>query len=148
MMELLKSAVLIFISFSSGVVIASAVFAFIAMIGIVPSMAIKTNTTKYVILYEEMIIFGGLFGCFNTIVDYNLNLGQSIIGQVIAVIYFLGVGMYVGVLASSLAECLDVIPIFSKRANIKKGIFLILMSIAIGKFTGSMLYFLYNSFQV
>ncbi len=148
MAEFLKGAVLVFISFSSGVVIASAVFAFIAIIGIVPSMAVKTNTTKYVVLYEEMIIFGGIFGCLNTIANYNLNLGAYFFGNFLVVVYFLGVGVFVGCLASSLAECLDVIPVFSKRANIKKGIFLILIAIAVGKFIGSMIYFLFNSFQV
>ncbi len=147
MADLFKIMFISFISFSSGMVIASAVFAFIAIIGIVPSMAVKTNTTKYVRFYEEMIIFGGIFGCFNTIVDYNLGLDNSIFGIIIVSLFFLCIGIFIGVLASSLAECIDVIPTFSKRANIKQGLFLLILSIALGKCVGSIIYFVNVGFQ-
>ena len=54
----LKQIILVIISFSSGVVIAGGVFAFIAMIGIVPRMAQKTNTEGHIVSYENSIIYG------------------------------------------------------------------------------------------
>ncbi len=147
-MDILKVFFVMFISFSSGAVISSAVFAFIASIGVVPTMAVRTDTTKYVKLYEEMIIFGGIFGCVNTIVDYSIFSENSIFGVIVIIIFFIAIGIFVGVLASSLAEVIDVIPIFSKRMNIKKGIALLILSMALGKCVGSILYFINNGFQV
>ncbi len=147
MADIFKMTFIIFISLSSGMVVASAVFAFIAIIGIVPSMAIKTNTTKYVKLYEEMIIFGGLFGCINTIFPYSLGIDQTIMSIAFAILFYLSIGLFIGVLASSLSECLDIIPIFARRANIKQGLVTLMLSIAIGKCIGSIIYFLNSGFQ-
>lgn len=147
-MDILKNLVIIFISFSSGAVIASAVFAFIAIIGIVPSLASKTNTTKYINLYEEMIIFGGIFGCINTVVDYNILLGVTMFGKFLIILFFTSIGVFVGILASSLAEVIDVIPIFSKRINIKKNLAILMLAIAIGKAIGSIIYFIRDGFQI
>ena len=47
-MSVLKIILGILIGLGTGVVISGAVFAFIAIIGIVPTMAHKTNTGKYI----------------------------------------------------------------------------------------------------
>ena len=36
-------------------------------VGLIPRFAGKTHTARYVLLYEEMVIFGTLAGCFVTI---------------------------------------------------------------------------------
>ncbi len=148
MSEIIKSLIMIFISFSGGLIISSAIFAFIAIIGIVPSIAVKTNTTASIVFYEEMILYGGIFGCINSIYKYNLHFENSIITIFMVVLYFLFTGIFIGVLASSLAECLNVIPIFTSRVNIREGVFLIMISMAIGKFIGSILYFTNSGFRV
>ncbi len=147
MFEYFKSIFIIFISFSSGLVISSAVFAFISAIGVVPELAGKTKTTQYITLYEEMIIFGGIFGSCYSFMNYDFQIGYFILGKILVVLFFLGLGIFFGVLASSLAEVIDVIPIFSQRTNIKNGIPLLLISLAIGKAIGSLIYFLNISFQ-
>lgn len=141
-MYALKLAFIIFICFSSGLVIASAVFAFIGAIGVIPSIAARTNTTAHIKLYEEAIILGGIFGCSHSFINYNFNFGINIVTVFFVIIYFIAVGIFIGVLAGSLAEVIDVIPTFSKRAGIKKGIGLLMLSIAIGKGVGSIVYFL------
>lgn len=148
MIDILKTLLVVFISFSGGVVISSAVFAFIAAIGIIPSIISKTNTSKYIILYEEIIIFGGIFGCLCGVFDINIIIGQFLLGKIFIMLFSLAIGVFIGVLASSLAEVVDVIPIFSKRINIKKNVELIMISLAIGKLIGSIIYFLNTSFQV
>ena len=60
-MRLLEKLILIMLGFSSGIVISGAVFAFIATVGIVERLANKTDTQKFIHLYEETIIFGGIF---------------------------------------------------------------------------------------
>ncbi len=147
MFDYFKIVVIVFISFSSGLVISSAVFAFISAIGVVPDLASKTKTTKYISFYEEMIIFGGIFGSCYSFISYDFNIAQFFVGKVFIILFFVAIGIFIGVLASSLAEVIDVIPIFSQRTNIKHGIPLLLISMAIGKCIGSLIYFANLSLQ-
>lgn len=140
-MNLVKILFIIVIGFGSGVVIAGAVFAFIAIIGIVPRLAQKTRTEKYIKLYEEAIIIGGIFGTSTMIIDYYMPIGK------IAVIFLsICVGIFYGCLAVSLAEVLDVIPILTRRGRIKKGMTYFITAIAFGKLLGSLLYYFIPGF--
>lgn len=51
-------------------------------------------------------------------------------------------GIFVGCLAVSLAEVIDVIPILSRRIGLKVGMRYFLLAIAIGKLVGSLIYFI------
>lgn len=129
------------VGFSGGVVIAGGVFAFIAIIGIIPRLMQKTNTTKYVLLYETVIMLGGILGSILMIWDLSFPIGKigaSIIG--------FSFGIFVGCLAVSLAEVLDVIPIMTRRMNIKKGIGFFLISVAVGKMIGALIYWIIPGF--
>ena len=132
---------LIMVGACSGALISGAVFAFIAIIGIVPRLAQKTSTQKYVELYEEAIIAGGIFGTLTLLLDFSINIGKP-------AIIFAGacIGVFYGCLAVSLAEVLDVIPITLRRFNIKLGLGAIMASLALGKMAGSLLYFLIPGF--
>jgi len=134
-MIVLKKGFLILLGFSSGMVIAGAVFAFIAIIGIVPRLAQRTATQKYIKLYEEAIILGGVFGATTQMIDYRLP-----IGAVPVVVLALCTGIFFGCLAVSLAEVLDVIPVLSRRARLQKGMAAFMLAIALGKLAGSMVY--------
>lgn len=138
MIRVLVSAI---VGFGSGAVISGAVFAFIAVIGIVQRIAQKTGTVRQIMLYEEAIIVGGVFGTLTMIFDFNLRAGN-----IVAVILSFCIGVFFGVLAISLAEVLNVIPILSRRANIYKTIQLLILSIAIGKLLGSLLFFIIPGF--
>lgn len=142
-MTLFYNIVLAVIGFSSGVVVAGGIFAFIAMIGIVPRMAQRTQTVKYISLYEDAIMIGGVFGTTTMFIDYYFPIGH--IG---AIIIGLSSGIFVGSLAVSLAEVINVIPIFIRRARLTKGIALFILAIAIGKVVGSLLYFYMKGFYV
>lgn len=140
-MIILKYLICILIGIGSGIVMAGAVFAFIAVIGIVPRFAQKTKTEKYIKLYEEAIIFGGIFGAFSMCIDYYVPIGK--IG---AAIYGTGVGIFYGALAVSLAEILNVIPVISRRTGIKRGMNYFVLALALGKLLGSLLYYFVPGF--
>ena len=125
----------------SGIVISGAVFAFIAIIGIVPRLAQKTSTQDSVLLYEEAIIAGGVFGTLTLLMDFSINITKPVMA-------FAGIciGVFYGALAMSLAEILDVIPIMARRLNIKRGLSLFIVCLALGKLAGSLLYFLIPGF--
>ena len=62
-----NNIVLAVIGLSSGTVVAGGIFAFIAIIGVVPRLAQKTKTEKYIMIYEDAITLGGILGvrqCF------------------------------------------------------------------------------------
>ncbi len=140
-MEALKTVILVLIGFGSGIVIAGAVFAFIAIIGVVPRLAQKTKTENCIMLYEEAIILGGIFGTTTMVFDYYLPIGKTL-----TIIASLAIGIFYGIIAVSLAEILDVIPILSRRGRLQTGIKYFILSIALGKMAGSVLYYFVPGF--
>ncbi len=141
MPSVLKHALFVLIGFGSGLVIAGAVFAFITMIGVVTRLAQKTGTARYVRLYESAIMAGGITGCAATFFPISIPLGQ--VG--LAVAGLMG-GVFYGVLAMSLAEVLDMLPILSRRAGVRKGMFFFVLAVAAGKMAGALVYFLIPGF--
>ena len=125
----------ILIGFSAGLIISGAVFAFITAIGVVPRLAQKTKTQAHIKWYESSIALGGLFGAVAGIVDMRI----PITGLIVAVIA-ISIGIFYGVLAMSLAEVLNVIPILTRRGRLQRGMFFFVLSIALGKFCGALLY--------
>ncbi len=139
----MKELILVVFSISSGLMVSAGVFAFIAAIGIVPRMAWRTGTRKYVRFYEDMIVLGGLFGTTAMFVDYRLPSWNWLI---IAVALF--EGLFVGILAMALTEVLNVMPILMRRARLTKGLQWIVLAFALGKVFGSLLYYLIDGFYV
>ncbi|MDR1688993.1 MAG: stage V sporulation protein AB [Clostridiales bacterium] len=131
----------ILFGFSAGLVISGAVFAFIAIIGIVPRLAQKTRTENHVKLYEEAIIFGGITGALTLPFDFEIPAGK-----IFAAFFAFCVGIFYGTLAVSLAEVLDVIPILTRRVRIQDGLSIFIIAIAAGKLFGSVLYYVIPGF--
>ena len=124
-----------------GMVIAGAVFAFIAIIGVVPRIAQKTKTEKYIMLYEEGIIIGGILGTCSLLADFHLPIGAAAV-----TLLMLMVGIFYGCLAVSLAEVLDVIPVLTRRGGLKRGLKFFITALAAGKLIGSLLYYFIPGF--
>ncbi|MCL2405031.1 MAG: stage V sporulation protein AB [Defluviitaleaceae bacterium] len=140
-MEPIKHAATVIIGFGSGLVIAGAVYAFLTIVGVVTRLAQKTHTTSQIKSYETTLVFGGIFGTLTGI--FRLYIP---IGSVGVVVLSFANGIFFGCLAMSLAEVLNVIPIFSRRARLQRGMFFLVLAIAIGKLVGSLMYFLVPGF--
>ncbi len=140
-MLILKYLILILLGIGSGAVISGAVFAFISIIGIVPRLAEKTKTNKYIVFYENAIIAGGIFGAFSIMFNYYIP-----IGVIPAMLFGFFIGIFYGCLAVSLAEVLDVIPILTRRTRLYKGLKYFIIAIALGKATGAILYYFVDGF--
>lgn len=140
-MSIVKLILVQILAFSSGLVIAGGVFAFIATVGLVPRFAKKTKTQGQIHLYEACIVIGGIWGSSTLAVDYYLPIGVP--G---AIAFALGVGIFVGCMAVSLAEIMDVIPILTRRGHVTNGLPYFILCIALGKLAGSMLYYLVPGF--
>jgi len=143
MLTLVKQTVAALVGFSSGMVIAGAVFAFISVIGVVPRLAQKTGTQEYVKLYEEAITAGGICGALASLSIFSPRVPVGLLG---AAVFSLLVGIFYGCLAISLAEVLKVIPILTRRTHIQQGMFFFICAIALGKLAGSVVYYVIPGF--
>ncbi len=131
-----KSILLGIAGLGSGFIVAAGVFALISSVGVITRMAGVTHTGKYVRFYEDSVILGATLG--NLISIYKLVVP---IGTVGVAIYGISAGIYVGVLALSLAESINATAIFSRRTILKRGLAAIVVALALGKGAGSLLMF-------
>ena len=141
LMLVINYVIIIVLGLGTGAVVAGAVFAFVSAIGVVPRLAQKTGTQKNIKFYETSLMMGGLFGVFVEMVEFRL-----LVGHVITTVFALCSGIFIGALAVSLAETLDVIPIMTRRIRLQKGMVYFVLAIAIGKMGGSLLYALVPGF--
>lgn len=139
----MKEGFLVLFSAASGLLVSSGIFAFIAAIGIIPRMAWRTGTRQYVRFYEDVIVLGGVWGTTAMFVEYRLPPWWWLI-----IVVALLEGIFVGVLAMALTEVLNVMPILMRRARLTQGIQWIILSFALGKVFGSLLYYLVDGFYI
>jgi len=141
MQTIFQSIILIVIGLGAGFVVAGGVVAFISIIGIIPIMGHRTQTSHYMMWYENMIIIGSILGAFLTCWEIRIP-----IGPVFTMLFTFAYGIFIGVLIIALAEVLDVFPIMNRRVKIKKCISLVVLAIALGKLVGSLCYWIYPYF--
>ena len=132
-MTVIQYSVLILIGLASGFAVASGIFAFITMLGIIPRLAARTNTANHVVWYETMIIAGGALGNIWIVFEIPMPLTSIFLA-----VYGLFAGVYVGCLVMALAEMLV------NRLQIKEAFYLIPLAIAIGKITGTLFQYFYQ----
>ncbi len=148
---LIEDVILAVCGFCFGLMVATGVFTVLFVVGLVPRFADKTNTAKCEILYEEFIIAGTMLGCIASIFDFPLLMGAAMLRLPHAVYDILtnlllsaiGIftGIFVGCLALAIAELLDSIPIFARRAKLHGGFEIIVAAVALGKLIGAIIYF-------
>lgn len=121
--------------FGAGVGLAGGFFALLIALGIISRFAHQTSTGKYLWLYETMAAAGGIFGTVWYLYSWQIPIGKIGLG-----IYGSAAGIFVGAWAMALTEVIDTIPIFMRRVYLKRGIVMIIWSLAIGRSAGSLLH--------
>lgn len=121
---------------SSGFIVAGGVIALIVGLGVITRYAGITHTGKHVRLYEDAILLGAVFGNLMTIYFIRMPLGAPALA-----VMGLCSGIFVGGWILALAEVVNIFPIFSRRIGLTKGMSFIIICIALGKVTGSLLHF-------
>ncbi len=142
MNEILTITARILIGIGTGITISGGIVAFIAIIGIIPMMGHLTHTSKYFIWYENAIVIGIITGSLLSMWDITIPIPTLCI----AIILFL-FGVFIGVLIIALAEVLNVFPIINRRIKVRKGISFLILSLALGKLVGSLIYWVYPIFN-
>jgi stage V sporulation protein AB len=131
------------IGLSAGIAVAAGVFALITTIGVVPRLIGKTKTTPFVHLYEWAIVLGGGVGNLWYLLagDWGLSWwpGNLFLGA-----YGLFSGIFVGCLATSLAEALNTTAILMRRLKLTRGLGYLVFSLALGKLCGSLWQFFFH----
>ncbi len=136
----LQQGILAFIGLSSGGVIAAGVFAFLAIIGVFPRLIGKTGTSDHIMLYETVIILGGSIGNIVDLYEFPILFG----GNLVLGLFGFGVGVFGGCLVMSLAETVKALPVMNRRIHLAVGFQYVILAIALGKLTGSLIYFARN----
>ena len=127
------------IGLSAGALVAGGLFAFIVSLGVISDFADRTHTGNHILLYENAIILGAVWGNVFSIYCIPIPGNAIFLG-----IFGLLAGIFVGCWAMALAEVLNVFPIFMRRAKLAQCIPLMILSIAIGKGIGALVYFIYG----
>ena len=130
-----KQILLAVIGFSSGMTVSAGLFAFIAGLGIISDLADRTRTARYVRVYEDAVVLGGMIG--NVVYLYQVPIFGG--EMFLALLGLLG-GVFVGCEIMALAEILNIFPIFVRRAQIVKYVPYMILSVALGKAVGELIF--------
>ncbi|MGI6006578.1 MAG: stage V sporulation protein AB [Ruminococcus sp.] len=119
-----------------GAAIASGVVAFIISLGIVPRYAGITRTADHIILYENAAILGAVLGNILTVFPVALPLGNAGL-----LVFGTFAGIFLGSWIVALGEVVDIYAILFRRIGLTKGVAFVIISMALGKVAGSLLFF-------
>lgn len=131
-----SKAFLGFVGISAGSLVAGGVVALMVGLGIIRRFVGISHTAVHVRTYESAICLGGIWGSCMTVFLPKFPVGQ--IGLLVTGLFF---GIFVGGWIMALAELLNVFPVFARRLGLTKGKSWIIISLALGKVTGSLLEF-------
>ncbi|MDO4337684.1 MAG: stage V sporulation protein AB [Eubacteriales bacterium] len=127
---------LAFIGLCSGVIIAGGMVGLLIGLSIVPRYAGITHTSEHILLYEDITLLGTVLGNVYFLFEFPIPLGAPFL-----ILYGLFSGIFLGSWILALAEVADIIPIFSRRIRFTEGIPKVILSVAFGKFLGSLLFY-------
>ena len=135
-MWILKEIFLGFSAICFGFVVAGGFLAFISLIGVLQRLASITKTARHMVLYENSLIYGAIAVNLLSLYTPSVPIGANWL-------IFPGLfgGILAGCLAGAIAEVVNVIPIFSRRISLRKGIPYLVYALAFGKGIGSLVQF-------
>lgn len=126
---------LVLIGLSAGGMIAAGLFALIVELGILTDFADRTHTADKILLYEDCTALGGIVGNILSIFPV------KIVGlQFLLPVFGIFSGIFVGGWSMALAEVLNVFPVFIRRLKIVRYTTAFIISIAVGRSLGTLLY--------
>ena len=131
-----RQLILGIIGLSSGLLVAGGLYGFIVSLGVISDLADRTKTASKILLYENAIILGGVLG--NIVDVYRIYIRGT---ETLMAIFGLFAGIFVGCWSMALAEVLNVFPIFVRRGKLVKYLPCLILSLALGKCVGALIYF-------
>lgn len=136
---LVKQILLAVLGLSGGMVVSAGLFSLIVEIGVISDFADRTHTADRILLYEDCTALGGIVGNLIFLFKWPLPF-QSVLLPVFGLLS----GVFVGCWAMGLAEILNVFPIFIRRIKIVRYTTAFIISIAVGRGIGALVYFFHG----
>lgn len=124
------------IGLSAGVAVAGGLFAFIVELGVIADFADRTQTADHILLYEDSTALGGILGTIFFMFHMQIPYGNWVVP-----VFGLLAGIFVGCWSMALAEILNVFPIFIRRIKIVRYISAFVISMAVGRGVGALVFF-------
>ncbi len=151
---MLKQSGMALLGIFSGLMVSGGVFTALLALGLVPRFAGKTHTANKILTYESAVVSGCIAGGFFSVFPVNEWLDSLLYyyaffesgswnflaNTLIGGSGFFG-GCFVGCVALAIAEMLDSIPIFARRIGFVKGVGIAVLTVAVSKVLGSLVYF-------
>ncbi|WDV47504.1 stage V sporulation protein AB [Clostridiaceae bacterium M8S5] len=128
---------MVLMALSIGIIEGTGLAAFITLLDIIPRLAQLTKTNDKVGIYEKTIGISIGVVILARAIYIDLGLGRLILIPISFVL-----GIFIGLLASALAETLDVIPVMESKLKLGKYLVVTVIALAIGKVAGSFFYWL------
>lgn len=129
------------IGLGGGATVGLALIAFVTTLGVITRLAILTRTSWALGLYGWAVLFGGMAGSLLPQLDVGAGLPAMV-----EIPLGLSLGVFTGMIAASLTEVLDVMPVMGKRVELGPAVRFLVLALAFGKVTGSLVYWLSASF--
>ena len=105
----------------------------------VPRYAGITRTADSVLLYEDMTLLGFVFGNVFCLFHFSLPLGIPFL-----IVYGVFSGIFLGSWILALAEVASVFPVFFRRIHLTEGFPAVILSIAVGKCIGTLIFYFFG----
>lgn len=138
-MSVWKQVFMAVVGLSSGIGVAGGLFALIIALGLVAEFADQTHTARHIFWYEDAVSAGAILGNVVSVYQLVLPLGQTGAG-----IFGLFSGIFVGAWAMALTEIVNVMPIFTRRMDVRRGLEVMIAAMAAGRAAGSFLYYYFR----
>ena len=161
-MMFLRQLLLALVGVSAGLIVSAGVFTVLSSVGLIPRFAGKMHVAHKVFVLEEAVILGTLTGSFFSVYSEWGKVGAyvrlhdifgsategvwNLTGSLIQIVFGLFAGIFVGCLALAIAEMLNTIPVFARRIGFRHGLGIAILAVALGKLTGSLIYFTQHLF--
>ncbi len=130
---MVKQLFMCLLAISGGALVGTAAAAFITILAIIPRLAQVSNTPNKIGLYEIVVSLSMAIVSLSTLMGWSIKVNSRIILVLIGFI----LGVFIGLLASALAEVLNVMPVLFRRVKIYRYITAVLIAVALGKMIGS-----------
>ena len=115
-----------FVGFSAGFIVAGGVVGLLIGLSVIPRYAGITRTASHVMIYEDIIFLGTVFGICFLLFHWNLHFGKTFL-----LLYGLFSGIFLGGWILALAEMADIFPIFSRRLRLTFGLPILIICVAL-----------------
>ena len=130
----MKYIVVPVVGLSNGIMVGAGLVALLSVLQIIPRFAQITKTYNYIRLYEDVIVVGAVVASIISLAGVGINLGRFVV-----IIMGFSMGVFIGLLASALAEVLNVMPVIIRRFRLHGYTIFIVYSLIFGKVIGSFL---------